>query len=539
MHAGRDLVLAVAQQHGADLPHGVALDDFLSPVARIAVDADAHASCQRWRAARARALTLEGVDLTSIWEQEMLAQCFLPAARLLHALPSALRSIGGRRLVIRDLDRGTAGLVRLMGSSLGVTVKSESDTSPTRDPIGRKPARLIRAVNRTGVPPRVRGEVVCMPYWPMYPAIAALARSPRGLRPVAARLLLPGLGLSRALAVAASGGWVGLPDARLCAASRSAVSSAICRARAGGSEEDPTEAAVDAYALETLSRIAGETLAHVWHARRALAGGGVRLGLIPFDSVEHARMLLAVMDAAEIPSLLLQHGWYESPGEPEMSLARYVAIWSERARPSLPDRDPLTVTVTGNPGAAHLAVRTAARPACRGRSIILVDYPGRLSSRAGSRVGMRHVAAALEAVAAVRPRTRAVIRPHPSDLCPDAYLQLRPARGELEVEIDAQTAIEPLLASADLCVGSLSTATLQACALGVPTVVLDIAGIERPWPFCKGALSVSTQADELAEAIAAVLASREIPGCEAALDALGVHPDATDRVVDLAIETAR
>jgi hypothetical protein len=538
MHPGRDLVLSVAQQHGASLPHGVALDDFLGPEARIAADADARALYQRWRAARARALTLEGVDLTSIWEQEIVAQCFLPAARLLHALPSALLATGGRSLIARDLDRGTTGLARLVGSSLGVAVKSESDMSPTYDPIGRRPARLTRAMNRTGVPPRVRGEVVCMPYWPLYPAIAALARRKHGPRPVAARLLLPGLGVSRAIAVAASGGWMGVADERLCAASRKAVRSAIRQAQASGTQA-PTDAAVDAYALETLWRIAGETLAHVWHARRALAGGSVRLGLIPFDSVEHARMLLTVMDAAAIPSLLLQHGWLEFPGEPEMSLARYVATWSERARPLSPDRDPLTVTVTGNPGAAHLADRVPVRPACRGRSIVLVDYPGRLSTRIESRVGMRHVAAALEALAAVRPRTRAVIRPHPSDLCPDAYLQLRPARGELEVEVDAETAIEPLLASADLCIGSLSTATLQSCALGVPTVVLDVAGIDRPWPFRKGALSISTQADELADAIAAVLASREIPGREAALDALGVHADATDRVVDLVIETAR
>jgi hypothetical protein len=152
---------------------------------------------------------------------------------------------------------------------------------------------------------------------------------------------------------------------------------------------------------------------------------------------------------------------------------------------------------------------------------------------------MRHVVTALDGLAAVRPGTRAVIRPHPSDLDPQAYLELAPTRGELEIEVDTSTAIEPLLASGDLCIGSLSTATLQACALGVPTVVLDVAGIARAWPFCEGALSVGTDADELADAIAAALASREIAGLDAALDALGVRADATERVVDLVAKIAR
>lgn len=304
--------------------------------------------------------------------------------------------------------------------------------------------------------------------------------------------------------------------------------------------EDCLEAAIDAHALVTMRRIAGETLAHVSHARRALAGGNVRLGMIPFDSVERARMLLVAMDAAGIPSLLVQHGFLERDGgPPEMALADHLAIWSERDRSVSSDRSPLSITVTGNPGAAHLADRAPVRPATFGRSIILVDYPGRVSARIDSRVSMRHVETALDALAAVRPGTRAVIRPHPSDLYHEAYLELAPARGALEVEVDAETAIEPLLASGDLCIGSLSTATLQACALGVPTVVLDVTGISRAWPFCKGALSVGTQADELANAIAVALASHEIAGRDAALEALGVRADATEQVVDLVAERAR
>jgi hypothetical protein len=539
MRAGKDLVLAVAQEHGVSLPRGVALEDFLGPTARIAVDAQARELYHRWRADHAQALTLEGVDLTSIWEVEMLAQCFLPAAWLLHALPPALLMTGTRRLATRSLDAGTARLVGLIASSSGVAVQSESETSPTGEPTGRTPSRLMRAINCTGVPPRVRGDIVCMPYWPLDPVISVLARRPRGLRPVAARMLLPSLGSPLAIGVAASGGWMGVAGERLCAASRKKVRAAIREVGASGMD-DPLCAAIDAHALGTLSRIAGETLAHVWHARRALAGGNVRLGMIPFDCQARARTLLVAMGAAGVPSLLVQHGFLEREGgPPEMTLADHLAIWSERDPPVPPDRGPYTVAVTGNPGAAHLADRRSVRSAFRGRSIVLVDYPGRMSSRVDSRVSMRHVLTALNALAAVRPGTHAVIRPHPSDRYPDAYLRLAPAQGALKVEVDAETAIEPLLTSGDLCIGSLSTATLQACALGVPTVVLDITGIERAWPFCMGALPVGARADELSDAVAAALVSREIAGRDAALDALGVRSDATERVVDLVAEVAR
>jgi len=537
MRAGKDLVLAVAYQHGASLPHGAALDDFLGPTARIAVDTEARALYRNWRADRARDLTLEGADLTSIWELEMMAQCFLPTARLLHSLRPALLTIGTRRLVTRGFDVSTARLIQLIGSSSGVAVQSESETSSMHDPVRRAPSRLTHVINRVGVPPRVRGEIVCMPYWSLDPAIAALARRSRRLRPVAARLLLPGLGVRRAIGVAANGGWMGVAGERLCAASRETVSAAINQVETSGMD-DPIGAAIDAYALDTLSRIAGDTLAHVWHARHALAGGSIRLGMVPFDCEERARMLLVATDTAGIPSLLVQHGFLEWGGSQEMALADHLAIWCERDLPK-PDRNPRTVTVTGNPGAAHLADRTPVRPVSRGRSIILVDYPGRLTARTESRISMRHVATALEALEAVRPRTVAVIRPHPSDLCPESYLELIPARGQLEIDVDTHTAIEPLLASGDLCIGSMSTATLQACVLGVPTVVLDVAGIERPWPFLKGALPIGTQAEELADAIAAALASREIIGREAALEALGVRADAAERVVDLVAEIVR
>jgi hypothetical protein len=531
-------VISLEQEDGATVAHGAALDDYLGASTRVAVDAEARARYQRWRARRARGLTVDEVELTRVWEVELMAQCFLPASRLLHGLPVALDAIGASCLVLRGLDAATIPLVHAIASLADVGIRRESETDRMHDRVGRRPLPPARAVGGMGIPPRVRGEIVCMPYWPLYPAIASMARGRNRLRPVAARVLLPSLGRRGALSVAAAGGWMGVPGRGLRAASRTAVRAAIDAAHEGCGE-DRIDTVIDLLALDTLRRLAGDTLAWVWHARRGLAGSRVRLGLVPFDSAGDARMLLCALRGADIPSLMLQHGFPARQGEPEMTTADHVAIWSGHERSLAPNRDPATVTVTGNPGAAHLAHPGRRRTATGRRSVILVDYPGRLTARIDSRVGMRHIAAALRALAAARPGTHAVLRPHPSDLRVAGYQWLAAQRRELSIEIDAHTPIESLLASADLCIGALSTATLQACALGVPAVVLDVAGIERPWPFDGSAMPVSAGSDCLRDSIATALASRDVAGRAAAFDALGVRSDAVERVVDLVAATAR
>jgi hypothetical protein len=540
MQPGVDLVAALAQEHGASLPHGTALDDYLGASTRITVDGEAGERYRRWRVKRTEPLTVEGVDLSRIWELEMMAQCFLPAARMLLGLPLALAANAPQNLSLRHFDMGMKRLAREIAMSAGVTgeVASDSD-SPAHDPIRGPRPLLAAAADVLGLPSRVKGEVVCMPYWSLYPVIQAIAGGTSRLRPVAARVLLPGLGRSRAISVAVRGGWIGVPSSRSRAASRRAVASAL-QAAGESTPDDPLDAAIDQYALETLGRIAGDTLAHVWHARGGILGRGVRLGVVPFDGEEHARMLLGVLRDAEVPALLVQHGFPARQGDPDMGMADHLAIWCEHERSLAPGRDPATVTVTGNPGAEHLAGGMDARRVVSGRSVVLVDYPGRLTASIDSRVGMRHVAAALEGLAVARPGTVAVIRPHPSDLAASGYLELAAGLDQLRIEIDAVTPIEALLGGADLCVGALSTACLQACALGVPTVLLDVAGVERPWPFdgSPGAIVRCADADALAEAISAALESREIGGRDAAIEALGVRPGAVQRVVDLVSDLA-
>jgi hypothetical protein len=302
---------------------------------------------------------------------------------------------------------------------------------------------------------------------------------------------------------------------------------------------DAVDVALDRHALETLERLALDTMAYVRHARGALGQGRVRLGVLPFDSPAQARMLLPVLRESGARSLLIQHGFAGRLGDPDMSLTDHVAIWSERDRSLAGSRASDAITVTGNPGVCHLAGLAQSRKASAELSVVLVDYPSRLSARVDSRISMRHVATALRALASARPGSPVVVRPHPSDRASDAYARLAADSPELQVKVDVTSPIETLLAGADMCVGAVSTATLQACAIGVPTVFLDVSGITRPWPFHASELPLAVDTDSLVEAIALAQRSEEIAGRDQAVDALGVRPDALERVIELMGELLR
>jgi hypothetical protein len=131
-----------------------------------------------------------------------------------------------------------------------------------------------------------------------------------------------------------------------------------------------------------------------------------------------------------------------------------------------------------------------------------------------------------------------VLRPHPLD---DAdYEANLPAQPGLSVRVERGGPIEPLFAGAALCVGALSTATLQAAVAGVPTVFLNSTGLRLAWPFDgSGAFPYAEDAEGLAARIDEVLAAPVVPGAEAAAEALGLRPDSVERLVELVLESAR
>ena len=105
---------------------------------------------------------------------------------------------------------------------------------------------------------------------------------------------------------------------------------------------------------------------------------------------------------------------------------------------------------------------------------------------------------------------------------------------------DRSTLIEDLFADADMCVGALSTASLQAAAVGLPVCVLNVSGVPGPWPLAGGedGLPQATNAEELAELIPELLRRGPGPTREAALEALGARVDAVENVVGLVRELA-
>jgi hypothetical protein len=512
LRPGRDLVLDPSPQHGLALPAGVAIDDHLDEAARAAVDHEALAALAAWRAARGTSLTVDGVDLGFAWELELLAACFLPATRLRRGLAAAG--------VTAAEGAGLSAELLAVAAEAGVEARAAAGDGAA-PPLAKAPLPpLARLVTESGVPPRVRGEVLALHYWHLEPVWRQLAAERRP-RPVPAGMLLPGLGRAGALRAALRGGWGGHPDAGT--RRRSAERLAATIAAAG-----PPRDALDALALAVLRDRAGDTLARAAHWRRILSAKSMRLVVLPFDSPEDQRILLGAARDLGVPSLLVQHGFDAQLNDPDKSIADHVALWSEHDRAPVAARSAATLHVTGNPGAAHLA-QPPARTADTDpdRAVVLVEYPSRISARIDARISLRHVATALDALERDRPGTAAVVRPHPADPEPEAYAALGAGR-DLRVTIDTATPIETLMAGAGLCVGALSTATLQAAALGVPTVFLDVTGIDRPWPFDgapDGVPRITSAAASLAAAPAAA--------SEAGREALGARADATDRVADL------
>jgi hypothetical protein len=255
---------------------------------------------------------------------------------------------------------------------------------------------------------------------------------------------------------------------------------------------------------------------------------------VPFDRPASVAGLVAEARRAGVPSLLMQHGFEQALGVPDKTHVDVAALWAERDRILVQRTSSARPVVTGNPGAEHLA-DGATRAPRRNRTLLLVDYQSRLSARVTERVSQLHLSTALEAVAAARPGSTAVIRPHPASLGAEAAV---PRPSGIEIEVDATTPIEELSGSVDACVGAMSTATLQAAAKGVPVVYLDVAGVPRPWPFDGSAVPVARGPEELAEALAAAVARPDVIGLAEMLEALGVRRGATAAVTELGAELA-
>jgi hypothetical protein len=523
--SGQDLVLEPALAHGLSLPPGTVVDDHLDRAGREAVDARALELSADWAARHAAELRVEGVDLGWIWQVELYASIFQLAARL----EAALALHRPERVVARGFGGGRLGHVAHACRAVGAELEADASGHglAAEIPFGRDAAwarALVRVARTVGVPGRVRSDIVCLQYWHLMPVIDRLTGI--GHPPAPVGVALRGIPPRRIARAAATAGWTGLSGTLAQRRAAEAV-----RAQLGS----PDPRTLDGHALTLVAERGSASIADVRAHRRTFARDRPRLALLPWDSPDIARSLLVASREVGATSLVVQHGFDARLGDPDKHAADHAALWDARdAAGFAADRG--GVRVTGNPGASHLADVVPSRPASD-RILLLVEYPARLSSRIPARIALRHTDAALTGIAQARPGATVVVRPHPSDQERDAYVVLAARHPGVRVELDATTPIEPLAKSCGLCVGGLSTATLQAAVLGIPSVVLDVAETPLPWPFdgAPDALPRATSADELAALLGGAV---QVAAREAALEALGVRPDARDAVVAYALELA-
>jgi hypothetical protein len=380
----------------------------------------------------------------------------------------------------------------------------------------------------------VRGEVYLLPYWHLLPVFKRLATA--DIRPVLDPRSPPKARLGTLLRVAARGGWVGHPGLVERRRSRRLLGQALAVARANGGELDVLSRLLDVRALAMLEQRAGDTLAVVSQMRKSFSRKSLKVAVLPFDSPPDARVVVQAARESTVPTLVVQHGLFNEPNEPDTTLADAVAVWAAADVDYVRSRTSARVALTGNPGAANSpnTFRNTKQSQAGARTIVLVEYASRLSVRLDNRVSLRHVTAALRALEKTRPKTAVTIRPHPAEHEPQIFERVASLYEEIKVDVDTNSTIAELFAEADLCIGAVSTATLEAAAAGVPVVFLNVTSRPARWPFDGSTgVPIASSSEELARLITEVISTDSVPGRAEMVEALGVEAGAVDRVIGL------
>jgi hypothetical protein len=529
---GRDLVLDLAREQGAVLPVGVLLDDCLSSAARARIDGEASAALASWRERRDADLTVDGVCLPHIWQVELLAEVFLPETRIAAGLSAVFAVHGPQRIELNGIDAGRAACLGEVLGSLDVAVEPPRSfaapprypgvlASPWRIPVSR---RIAASIFRTvGIPQRVRGEVILVPYWHLRQVFERLTLDD-GPKFVVDPASLPSTTVGTLIRSVARGGWVGHPSIKDRRLSKGELARALAKARGNSEQLDPLNTLLDTRALALLEQRADETLARIRRMRRAFAVRTVKLAVLPNDSMPDVRMIIQAARDNQAATLVVQHGFLGEPNDPDKTLADAVAVWSENDARRLATLRSGRIVVTGNPGVSSVAGLAERSPRLNrpGSSLVLVEYASRLSTRSDNRVSVFHVDTALRALAQARPGTAAVIRPHPAEHEPEIFDDAGASYEALRVRVDSTNRIATLIAEADLCIAAVSTAALEAAVAGVPVIFLNVDGHEAPWPFDGSTdVPVARSSEELAALIPEVLGSGEVPGRAEMVEALG------------------
>jgi hypothetical protein len=494
-----------------------------------------------WRERVDAPLTRDGVCLPHVHTGHLQSDAFLATARIAAALPAFVASERPERVEVHGADAALAAALVAALHALGVPATAIGEGPAPRYPIGFsrsvRRGRLAPVREAVGVPGRPRGSVLIQPFRHLTDLWAALPA--RGVEPVLDPALLPGLPARELLARVRRGGLIGHPGARAVRRSRAAVHAALAKAGEPPLELDPIAALAERRATALLRQLAGDTFARAG-AFRSAARRGVRTAVVPSDTGAYARMFASATRELGTSRVTVQHGFYGDLWRLDGTLVPYadgveaerVAVWSARDAERLRAAARGEITVTGNPGAAAPPPRRDP-----GRTaLVLLQPPGPSTLAFDVRGARRYAEEALAGLAAAGFSGPVVLRPHPLDRMSHAELD---SHG-LSAVVDASASLADALRDARLCIGTMSTATLEAITAGVATVFLDVTGVALPWPFDgSGALPRAIDRVSLADALGALGAEPEDITRAAADEALGVRPGALDQVVELVVAASR
>jgi hypothetical protein len=542
LEPGRDLLLP-DDPAAADAPVGTLLNDWLDAEARVGAQEDAEGAMAAWRERVDAPLTRNGICLPHVHTGNLQADVFLAAARIATGLPAFTAAERPARMEIHGADRDLAVALVAALEAAGVKANLIGGGPLPRYPIGFarsvRRGRLAPLREALGFPGRPRGVVLIQPFRHLRGLWAALPA--RGVDPVLDPALLPPLSARELVARAWRGGFIGHPGSRALRRSRAALGQALASVgEPPPSQASPLVALGEQRALELIRQLASGTFA-LAGAFRAAVRRGLRTAVVPSDTAPYARTFTSATRELGSTLVTVQHGFCGDLWRVGGKLVPYadgveaerVAVWSERDEQRLRGFARGEITVTGNPDAGE-SPPTAREP---GRTALVLLQPAGASELIFDvRAARRYVEEALAGLAAARFSGPVVLRPHPLDRMDYRGLETH----GLRTSVDAGSSLPDALRGARLCVGTLSTATLEAVRAGVPTVFLDVAGVPLPWPFDgSGALPRATDRESLADALGALGKRPGDATQAAAAEALGARPGALGRVADLVVAATR
>jgi hypothetical protein len=534
---GEDLVLDIEPAHGIALSDGVLADDHLDQAARWEIHRGGLPAVARCRAALDAPLTVGALCLPWLWELEIEIEMVAILGRA-EALRRAVERYDPPAIVLAGPDDRTRAVAAAVAAGAGIAV-SEQPSAAAAPPAARLPSatiarrRVVAAARELGIPSRLRpGSVLFVSYWPLMALLDRMLDDPER-RPAVMLRNLP-TGPQRSLRAGSRGGWLGTPGPAGRRRARRTASAAIAAAQPCVPELDVSGLALGpaahAAVLDIARRRGASDLAMAATLRRAFRRAPPACVLSAWDVEPGARLTTSLAQQAGIRTLALAHGAFLLPQTlVDLDLCDEALIWSEAVAPPITNRDrPIHVVGYPEPRPAAPATRGAPPEGSRPRVLVLAQPALPDVGLTSPRIAMRQYDTAVGVLAERCPDARIVLRPHPSG-GRQAEDELAARFPRASIEIDSGSSILDVLAGCDLCIGTITTATLQAALVGTPVVALNLMGWEWRWPLgATTTVPVAHDAAALATWLDRWRDGPPLPGREDLLAALGARAGGDD-----------